>query len=83
VEAVSHSLTDFKGSHYFKNSLRILPAYKIGQRFEIFAGPTVNYVTYEREDNFDFIKKHIWKNNKSEDFQGVYFGFNTGIQIIL
>jgi hypothetical protein len=83
VEAVSHSLTDFKGSHYFKNSLRILPAYKIGQRLEIFAGPTINYVSYERDDDFDFIKKHIWKNNKSEDFQGVYFGFNTGIQIIL
>jgi hypothetical protein len=83
VEAVSHSLTDFKGSHYFKNSLRILPALKVGQRLEIFAGPTINYVSYERDDDFDFIKKHIWKNNKSEDFQGVYFGFNTGIQIIL
>ena len=83
LEAISHTLSDFKEGSYFKNSVRILPAYKIGKRIEIFAGPTVNYVTYEREDDFSFIKKYVWKNDKSEDFQGIYFGFNTGIQIIL
>ncbi|WP_229208749.1 hypothetical protein [Dyadobacter luticola] len=83
LEAVSQTLTDFKDGGYFKNSLRILPAYKIGQRFEVFAGPTVNYVSYEREDNYNFIKKFIWKNDGTKDFQGVYIGFNAGIQLIL
>lgn len=83
LEAVSQSLTDFKGGNYFKNSLRILPAYKVGQRFEIFAGPTFNYVSYEREDNYGFIKKFIWKNDGTKDFQGVYVGFSAGVQVIL
>ncbi|MCE6991748.1 hypothetical protein [Dyadobacter sp. CY323] len=83
LEAVSQTLTDFKGGSYFKNSLRILPAYKIGQRFEVFAGPTFNYISYEREDSYDFIKKFIWKNTGTKDFQGVYVGFNAGLQIIL
>jgi len=83
LEAVSHSLSDFEGGHYFKNSVRILPGYKLGNRFEIFAGPTVNYVTHEREDEFSFVDKYLWKNKKSADFQGVFVGFNAGLQIIL
>lgn len=82
IEAVSHTLTDFDHGSYFKNSLRILPALKLGNRFEIFAGPTLNYVSYERENDYDFVKKYIWKNNKSKDFQGLFVGFNTGVQIL-
>lgn len=82
IEAVSHTLTDFEGGSYFKNSLRILPALKFGNRFEVFAGPTLNYVSYEREDDYDFVKKYIWKNNKSKDFQGLFVGFNTGVQFL-
>ncbi|MCF2492489.1 hypothetical protein [Dyadobacter chenhuakuii] len=83
LEAVSHSLSNFKKAHYFKNSLRIIPAYKIGSKLEIFAGPTINYVSYKRENDYDFVKKYIWKNDSSKDFQGVHLGFNTGIQFIL
>lgn len=83
LEAVSQTLSDFKKGSYSKSSLRIIPAYKIGNKLEIFAGPTVNYVSYDRDKDYDFIKKYIWKNSGSKDFQGVYFGFNTGIQLIL
>jgi hypothetical protein len=82
IEAISHTLTDFEGGSYFKNSLRILPALKFGNRFEVFAGPTLNYVSYERENDYDFVKKYIWKNNKSTDFQGLFVGFNTGVQLL-
>jgi type II secretory pathway pseudopilin PulG len=82
LEAVSQTLTDFDGGHYNKNSLRILPALKLGNRFEAFAGPTLNYVSYERENDYDFIKKYIWKNNSSKDFQGLFVGFNAGVQYI-
>ncbi|MCE7063977.1 hypothetical protein [Dyadobacter sp. CY326] len=83
VEAASQSLSNFKKTNYFKNTLRIIPAYKIGNKLEVFAGPTVNYVSFKREDGYDFVKKYIWKNDSSKDFQGVHFGFNTGIQLIL
>ncbi|ACT96854.1 conserved hypothetical protein [Dyadobacter fermentans DSM 18053] len=82
LEAVSHTLTDFDGGHYNKNSLRVLPALKWGNHFEAFAGPTLNYVSYDREDNYDFIKKYIWKNNSSDDFQGLFVGFNVGVQYV-
>lgn len=82
LEAISHTLTDFDGGNYNKNSLRILPALKLGNRFEAFAGPTLNYVSYERENDYDFIKKYIWKNNSSKDFQGLFVGFNAGVQLL-
>ncbi|WP_138484193.1 hypothetical protein [Dyadobacter bucti] len=83
LEAISHTLSDFKGGNYFKNSLRIIPAYRIGPKLEIFAGPTFNYVNYAREDDYNFVKKYIWKNDGSKDFRGVYAGFNAGLQLIL
>ncbi|OJV15459.1 MAG: hypothetical protein BGO21_31200 [Dyadobacter sp. 50-39] len=82
LEAVSHTLTDFDGGHYNKNSLRVLPALRLGSRFEAFAGPTLNYVSYDREKDYDFIKKYIWKNNSSKDFQGLFVGFNVGVQYL-
>lgn len=83
LEAVSQTLSNFKKGSYNKNSLRIIPAYKIGNKLEIFAGPTINYVSYKRGNDYDFVKKFIWKNDSSKDFQGVHFGFNTGIQLVL
>lgn len=82
LEAVGTTLTDFHGGSYNKNSLRILPALKLGNRFEAFAGPTLNYVSYDRENDYDFIKKYIWKNNSSKDFQGLFVGFNAGVQYL-
>jgi hypothetical protein len=82
LEAVGTTLTDFHGGSYNKNSLRILPALKLGNRFEAFAGPTLNYVSYDRENDYDFIKKYIWKNNSSKDFQGLFVGFNAGLQYL-
>ena len=32
-----------KHGEYWKSTLRILPSYKIGNRFEIFGGPSLNY----------------------------------------
>ncbi|GGM84984.1 hypothetical protein GCM10010967_16160 [Dyadobacter beijingensis] len=82
LEAVSHTLTDFDGGSYFKNSLRVLPALKFADRFEAFAGPTLNYVSYGREHDYDFVKHYIWKNNTSKDFQGLFVGFNAGVQFL-
>ncbi|WP_031529144.1 hypothetical protein [Dyadobacter crusticola] len=83
LEAVSQSLSDFHGGNFFKNSIRILPAYRAGSRFEIFAGPTINYATHERGEEFSFVNKYLWKGKKSENFQGLYLGFNVGVQLVL
>jgi hypothetical protein len=82
LEAVSQTLTDFDDGHYFRNGLRILPAFRLGKGLEIFAGPTVNYVSYDRENDFSFVRKFIWRNDGSKDFQGVFVGFNAGLQYV-
>lgn len=82
LEAVGQVLTDFNGGAYSKNSLRVLPALKFGDHFEAFAGPTINYVSYDRDKDFDYIKKFLWKKDRSEDFQGLFVGFNAGVQFV-
>lgn len=83
LEVVSQSLSNFKKAHYYKNSIRVIPAYKLGSKLEIFAGPTVNFVNYKRGNEFDFVKRYIWINDDSRDFQGVHLGFNAGVQVLL
>jgi len=83
AEIVNQYLSDFKKGDYTKASLRILPSYKLGKKLEIFGGPSFNYVQFTQDKGYDFIDKFIWKNNRSHDFQGVYVGFNAGVQVIL
>lgn len=81
TEIVSQTLSDFKKGDYNKSTFRILPAYKIGKRLEIFGGPSFNYVTYSQDKGYDFIKKYVWSKNGTQDFQGLFIGFNAGIQV--
>ncbi|WP_221393696.1 hypothetical protein [Dyadobacter sp. NIV53] len=81
AEIVNQTLSDFKKGDYLKNTIRILPACRLGNRLEIFAGPTVNYVRYSQDKGFDFIDDYIWSKNGSRNFQGIFVGFNAGIQV--
>ena len=83
TEIVNQYLSDFKKGEYAKYNLRILPAYKLGNHFEIFGGPTINYAKYTNDKGYDYIDKFIWSKNGSRDFQGVYLGFNAGVQFVL
>ncbi|GLU54304.1 hypothetical protein [Dyadobacter frigoris] len=82
TELVNLMLSDFKSGDYFKNTLRILPAFKIADRFEIFAGPSINYVKYSKGKGNDLISHYIWKKENEKDFKGLYLGFNVGVQHI-
>ena len=83
AEIAGLNLTDFKSGNYFKNTLRILPAFKLAPQFEIFAGPTLNYVTYSKEKGAGLVDHYLWKKTGSEDFKGLYLGFNAGVHFIL
>ncbi|TDE14524.1 hypothetical protein [Dyadobacter psychrotolerans] len=82
TEIVNQFLSDFKKGDYAKYNLRILPAYKFGNHFEIFGGPTINYIKHSKNKGYDYIDKFIWSKNGSRDFQGIYVGFNAGIQFV-
>lgn len=85
IEAVSLFLDDFKSSgEYTKSSLRILPAVKIGGRGEIFAGPTLNYVDYSKNQGEGLISHYLWKETTlNNHFHGLYLGVIGGIHVFL
>lgn len=83
TEIANLTLSDFKRGDYFKNSLRIQPAFKLTPKLEIFAGPSLNYVNYSKGKGDGLMDHYLWKKVKGEDFQGLYLGFNAGVQFIL
>jgi len=83
TEVVTQTLSDFKSGDHFKNTLRILPAFKILPQLEIFGGPSLNYVDYSKGKGDGLISHYLWKERRGEDFRGLYFGFNAGMHFIL
>lgn len=81
TELVASSLFDFKRGDYFKSSLRVMPAIKLGQYLEIFGGPSLNFVTTNTLEGEKLRKKYIetWEPRWDEDFKGLYFGYTAGI----
>lgn len=79
AEISSITLTDFWTTVKFNSVQRLLPAIKLGERVEIFAGPTFNY---ETSDNFTFPKtrkNYLWEKDDLGYHQGMYIGVMGGI----
>jgi hydrogenase/urease accessory protein HupE len=83
AEIANLTLSDFKRGDYFKNSLRILPAFKITPKLELFGGPSLNYVNYSKGKGDGLVDHYLWKKKKGEDFQGLYLGFQAGLHFLL
>lgn len=83
-ELAGQTLLNFSGTTYNKGILRILPSVKLGNRLEIYGGPTLNRVFYESDQEYDYFgKKNIWKKYNDDNWQSIHLGFTTGIQIHL
>lgn len=79
VEATATSLSDFWTTAKFTSAFRVLPALKLGKRFEIFAGPVLNY---ESSDNFNYEEtrtNYLWKSNDFGYRQRLYIGAIGGL----
>lgn len=79
LEASAVSLSDFWTSVKFTSSFRVMPAVKLGNRVELFAGPTYNY---ESSDNFNYAetrRTYIWKKDDLGYRQRMYIGVVGGI----
>lgn len=83
VELTAGALSDLEHNVYFKSGLRVLAAYKIANRIELFAGPSLNNLSYERDQ--DDIRKdnYLWQHKGSNNVNGMYIGVTGGIQINL
>lgn len=83
AEAVQLGLTDFKKGEYAKSSLRILPALKFGDRFELFAGPSINYTNLTKQKGEDLVGGYLWKEVDNNRLHGLHIGGLLGMQVLL
>lgn len=80
LEGVCTSLTDFQYKSHFKSSLRVLPAYKAGKHIEVFAGPTLNFVSYNDGVNDGLVDNYLWNDVRWGYFYGMNIGVIGGVQ---
>jgi hypothetical protein len=68
MEASHLFATDFHGGEYFRNSLRLLPTIQIGNRLQLFGGPSINFMDTDPPRN--------------DDLSGLA-GFTAGLHVVL
>lgn len=85
TELTGMSVESFKAGEYFKTSLKVLPALRIGKHFEVFGGPSLNSISTNTTEGRNLHKKfiHSWGNKWGNSFQALYIGYGGGIQFIL
>ena len=82
INAELSQTTGFRFKHVIsKNSLRLLPACKITPNFEIFVGPTFNYLHINDSDQYTMFPKHTVWSSSSEKHR-LYFGYIGGVHFI-
>lgn len=82
TEITTTSLTDFWDEYQFSSSFRLLPALKLGDRLEIFAGPTFNYEYSDKEymlKGGNNNKSSLWDNSTRDYYERIYIGAIAGI----
>ncbi|MBO9727510.1 MAG: hypothetical protein J7623_02600 [Chitinophaga sp.] len=84
VEAKNTFMTNLKSSAYYnRQSLGAYAAYSFG-RFEIYAGPTFNYLETEDGLGQDLVGHYIWSEHvRYNRFHAIYVGAAGGVQVRL
>jgi hypothetical protein len=83
IEASATTLTDFWTEANMKSALRVYPTVKLGDKWEIFAGPSFNFSEYEIPTSKDFDTNYIWSNTYWGRFYGLSIGGFAGVQLHL
>ncbi len=82
VEMTGGVLSDLQHNVYYKSGFRVLAAYKVANRIEFFAGPSVNNLSYERDQD-DIRDQYLWQHKGRHNINGIYIGGIAGIQVNL
>lgn len=65
------------------HSFAIMPAFKVSPAWEIFAGPSINYLETENPNERGIFPGHnIWKKFRDDKLKQAYFGFSVGTHIL-
>ncbi len=85
AELTSTSLLNFKGLDYYRSAFALLPSIKLGDRIDLFAGPSIVYLQTNSSEDMMRHKKYIssWGGKNGDDFRAFYIGYNAGVAIRL
>jgi len=83
TELSSSCLSDLEHDVYFKSTARVLAGLKLGNRLELFAGPSFNYLGYENDQEDIRNGHYVWKERNGSQYNGLFFGGTAGIQFRL
>ena len=80
-ELSGETIGTFSKNTTYKAGYALLPAFKIGQHFELFGGASINYMYSNDMSNRNlFTNNPLWKNNTSLSLQQVHIGYQIGLQ---
>ena len=65
-------------------SLGIFPSYKFAEKYELFGGPTLNYLQTKTLDNsYLFPSHYIWQDFNPISLKQLYIGYSVGLKYVL
>lgn len=74
---------DFSDASAFYTHYALLPAFRVFRDFELFGGPSINYMQSDDPKNKDLFPRHsLWKKSAGARLQQLYLGYQIGIQVI-
>lgn len=66
----------------FHVNYSLMPAFRISRHFELFGGPSINYINARNTDSELKLNHSIWEQSSSTRFQQIYVGYQVGVQYI-
>lgn len=66
----------------FHVNYSLMPAFRISRHFELFGGPSINYINARNTDSELMPNHSIWKQSGSTRLQQIYVGHQVGVQYI-
>jgi len=83
AEGTVTELENFRKGEFTKTSLTLMPAIKLGTRLEVFAGPSINYVSTTTKDGRTLVDHYIWQRYSDSNNRkyGMYIGYVAGVQM--
>lgn len=71
--------SNFSDDPTFYSNYALLPAFRLNPHFEIFAGPSLNYLQSDNTANTKIFPRHsLWKKFGDSRLQQIYIGFQVG-----
>jgi len=80
-EETKEKAKDYDYKAAFRVSVRLIPSIRIEKHFELFGGPTINYLQSHSMGNEHIFPKHYsWRKFTSKSLKQIHWGWIVGVQ---